>query len=280
MKSRILLTLEELAKGPHAMSDDLMLELKINQEQLSTRSDKLLRSILHNYSFFAVTTIDAFFQKIVRSFAREIGIQSGFKIELDQPKVISDVIDQMLSEMANDPQMIRWLTEFAIYQINQGKSWDTRNDIKRLSGELFSEFLVLNRHRVFKQLDDPEFMSNFIKSLNDRLNQLQHDFKSIGKNIKGILDRNNLSSEDFTHKSAGVGGYMEKVIEGKFTEPLKRVYAALKENKWYSKGSDSAVAVEQAIASGLANHLSLAVDYYLKNNREYQSLSQVIKYIF
>lgn len=280
MKSRILETLEQLAKGKHAMSSDLMLELNIDDTQLSARSDALLRSILHNYSFFAVTTIDAFFQKIVRSFAREIGIQTGFKIELDQPRVISEVIDQMLMEMADDPQLIKWLTDFAIYQINQGKAWDTRNDIKNLSRELFNEFLVLNKHRVFDQLNQPNFIHDFIESLRHRLETLGEGMKIIGKSLKTILENHHLTADDFTYKLAGVGGYIYKVIDGEFAVPGKRVYDALEQGKWYSKGSATASVVDQALAAGLADDLSSAVDYYFKHNKEYQSLQQVIKYIY
>lgn len=280
MKSRILETLEQLATGQHPMSSDLMRELNINEKQLSARADALLRSILHNYSFFAVTTIDAFFQKIVRSFAREIGIQTGFKIELDQPKVISEVIDQLLMEMADDPQLIRWLTDFAIYQINQGRSWDTRNDIKNLSGELFNEFLVLNKHKVFDQLNEPGFMQGFIQSLSSRLKELEQGMVEIGASLKAVMENQGLTSDDFTYKAAGVGGYMDKVINGNFAEPGKRVYDALEQGKWYSKGSDTAVAVDNAIAAGLADHLSEAIDYYFKHSKEYQSLNQVIKYIY
>ncbi|WP_262502059.1 UvrD-helicase domain-containing protein [Reichenbachiella faecimaris] len=280
MKSRILDTLEQLAKGQHAMSSDLMRELRIDEKQLSARSDALLRSILHNYSFFAVTTIDAFFQKIVRSFAREIGIQTGFKIELDQPKVISEVIDQMLMDMADDPQLIKWLTDFAIYQINQGKSWDTRNDIKNLSGELFNEFLVLNKHKVFDQLNQPNFIHDFILSLNQRREELVQDMRKIGANLKSVLENHHLTRDDFTYKAAGVGGYIDKVVDGDFAEPGKRVYDALEQGKWYSKGSDTGIAIENALTDGLADYLSAAIDYYFKYNKEYQSLQQVIKYIY
>lgn len=280
MKSRILDTLELLAKGQHVMSGDLMRELDISDSELSARADHLLRSILHNYSFFAVTTIDAFFQKIVRSFAREIGIQTGFKIELDQPKIISEVIDQMLSEMTNDAQLVRWLTSFAIYQINQGKSWDTRRDINNLSKELFNEFLVLNKDKVFGQLDHPGFVEEFVAHVHDKLNQLTEGMTGIGREIGRIYETYGLSADDFAYKSAGVGGYLDKIINGEFADPGKRVYEALEQGKWYSNNSERKEIIDQALAAGLADQLSKALDYYLANNREYQSLSQVVTYIY
>ncbi|UXX81373.1 UvrD-helicase domain-containing protein [Reichenbachiella carrageenanivorans] len=280
MKSRIQSTLKELAKGQNSMSADLMVELNINEQQLSERADALLKSILHNYSFFAVTTIDAFFQKIVRSFAREIGIQTGFKIELDQSKVISEVIDQMLADMANDPHLVKWLTDFAIYQINQGKSWDTRKDIKNLSGELFNEFLVLNKHKVFEQLSEPDFINNFIKSLNDRRTTLEQGMAAIGGKIKAILDRYGLAKDDFTQKARGVGGFFEGIAQGEFKDANNHTLKAIKEDVWYSKTSKTKDLVESAIGDGIQTLGAQALVYIEENGREYQSLNQVIKYIY
>ena len=47
-------------------------ELDISLEELQIRSQKLLSSILHDYSNFSITTIDQFFQRIIRSLAREL----------------------------------------------------------------------------------------------------------------------------------------------------------------------------------------------------------------
>ena len=62
---------------------------------------KYLNSILHDFSRFSVSTIDSFFQKILRAFARETGLHSGFNIELDHSAILSSAVDEMIASAAD-----------------------------------------------------------------------------------------------------------------------------------------------------------------------------------
>ena len=74
MKSRIVETLHELANGTqHTMRRELTELTGLSEAQLQERAKQVLSAVLHNYSHFAVSTIDSFFQRIIRSFAKEIG---------------------------------------------------------------------------------------------------------------------------------------------------------------------------------------------------------------
>ena len=53
-------------------------------ETLRKKADRCLCSILHDYSAFAVSTIDRFFQQTLRAFSREIGQFSSYQVELDR----------------------------------------------------------------------------------------------------------------------------------------------------------------------------------------------------
>ena len=68
--------------------------------EMSATSEKArnaLTAILHDYSNFQVSTIDKFFQQIFRSFARELGSFSNYRVELRDEDVLTRVIDQILS---------------------------------------------------------------------------------------------------------------------------------------------------------------------------------------
>ena len=75
MKRRILKELDVLAKDPQKSPylKDLQDQLKMPVAQLQARASQQLSAILHDYSAFAVSTIDRFFQQTLRSFSREIG---------------------------------------------------------------------------------------------------------------------------------------------------------------------------------------------------------------
>ena len=85
MKSRIIHELYQLAAGKP--SDYLQLLTSCyptGEAALRKQAKQLLTSILNDYSAFSVSTIDRFFQQTMRAFTREIGLQGGYNIEMDQ----------------------------------------------------------------------------------------------------------------------------------------------------------------------------------------------------
>jgi len=97
MKSRILDNLNRLATGQK--SDHLSVLITAtgkSEEWIRKESGEILNTILHDFSRFSISTIDSFFQKIVRAFAREVGLHSGFNIELDHNIILSSAVDEMI----------------------------------------------------------------------------------------------------------------------------------------------------------------------------------------
>ena len=78
MKNRIVGELYRLSGGQESKHlQPLIAALGITETELRARAGSVLQKILHAYSLFSVSTIDSFFQQIIRSFTREIGIQGG-----------------------------------------------------------------------------------------------------------------------------------------------------------------------------------------------------------
>ena len=76
----------------------------------SSRAEKLLRSLLHDYSAFSVSTIDRFFQQVLKSFSREIGQMADYQIELDRKSVIREAMDRILESLTSDDrQLLDWI---------------------------------------------------------------------------------------------------------------------------------------------------------------------------
>ena len=73
MKRRILKELAVLAEDPEVSPYYKELLAVADKETLQRRASAQLSGILHDYSSFAVSTIDRFFQQTLRAFSREIG---------------------------------------------------------------------------------------------------------------------------------------------------------------------------------------------------------------
>src|SRR5690606_14070947 len=98
MKERILEVLRKLTQkvDPEEMMDSTLLtHLRLSEEELKSRAYDVLTSILHHYSDFSISTIDSFFQRVVRAFAREMDLQAKFDIELDQAAVMERLVDRL-----------------------------------------------------------------------------------------------------------------------------------------------------------------------------------------
>ncbi|PIB34842.1 hypothetical protein BFP72_05200 [Reichenbachiella sp. 5M10] len=280
MKSRIVETLRDLGKGEHSMSVDLCEDLGLDGVQLKHRAQTVLNTILHNYSFFAVTTIDAFFQKVVRSFAKEIGIHTGFKIELDQNKVLGEVIDRLILKLSEDPQLLRWLTDFAISQINEGKSWDTYKSILSLSKELFKEQVVRHKEEMFAKLEDAEFMNQALDQVRSSVRDFERRYQKLGRDAVDFCEGNGLNESSFVYGEKGVAGYFYKVKEGEMKEPGARVTNALEKEAWVTKKSPDRDMVMQVVGSGLQGIVAEMVEYYEENIDRYQSLVQISRQLY
>ena len=104
MKERVLKELVQLRDRPEKSNhlELLAAHLNITTEQVAERAKESLDHLLNDYSRMAIGTIDSFFQILLRSFARETGISSGFTLELDADLVVSQVVDELIQESAPD----------------------------------------------------------------------------------------------------------------------------------------------------------------------------------
>ena len=75
MKSRILKEIHALASGAASpYLENLCRELSLDERSVRKRAAEVRSKILHDYSRFTVLTIDTFFQRILRAFIKELGI--------------------------------------------------------------------------------------------------------------------------------------------------------------------------------------------------------------
>ena len=98
MKSRILKELHILATVPASSDyhDCFVPDLFSDDDELSSRSAAVLRDILHDYSAFAVSTIDRFFQQTLKAFSREIGQFASYQVELYKESLVAESVDRVL----------------------------------------------------------------------------------------------------------------------------------------------------------------------------------------
>ena len=281
MKIRILSVLEELTKGDHPLTSELMEAAGLTREQVPERASQILSSILHNYSYFSVSTIDSFFQRVIRAFAREMGLQGGFRIELDEVQVLNDVIDKVLLEVGHNQNLTDWLIKFAETRVEDGKPWDTRREIGNLAKEIFKEQFKIFEPQVLAISKDKEFIPGFLAALKKVKTTFEGTLKGIGQEALAIIKTHNLAVTDFAYKESGPAGYLEKISNGKINEPGARALSSsLDVSKWFSKTNPLRETIKIAAEDGLIQLLQQAVEYYRVNKVPYESAMEVLRHLY
>ncbi len=278
MKSRIVEALEKLSKGEN---DDLKQKL-VNEGvsgNIEVSSAIVLKNILHKYSYFSVSTIDSFFHKVIRSFARELKLQLGYNIELDQQAVLDKITDNLLDDAGIDIDLTGFLEDYIYYSMEDEKGWKIDLKIKELAREIFSERYMIRAGSSNDLLKGRCKLKEFIGTLFAIKNEFESRMNLIAEDSSKLLDLYSLLIDDFPYKKAGFMNYLiNKIANGDFEPGIRAREAAEDIKKWTGKSSKSAVLV--AAENGLFDLLNSAVDNYDKNFTKYNTAVQLIKTIY
>jgi len=231
MKHRILGELKNLAAGKQSMYGDKLMEAVegLSAKDLQQHAIATYSSILHNYSRFAISTIDSFVQKIVRSFAYEIGLDAGFTLQLNADAVKEDLTVRLYALLdANEP-LRKWVVEMASARLGEGKNWDFKADMMELAGELFKERFQ-QFDAAMNTMTATEKVAAF-KKLKDRvhaaINKFENEMVAFGKTAVALVEANDLEPADFYYAKTGFINHFYKAANKSFGEAGARVTAFL-----------------------------------------------------
>jgi ATP-dependent exoDNAse (exonuclease V) beta subunit len=278
MKKRVIDFLADLA---NERNSDLKKQLEEEgvKGNIKELAQTTLNSILHNYSDFSISTIDSFFNRVLRSFSKELKLRVGFEIELDNKKVLNEIVDLMMKGIKEDGNLEKYLTDFVLSKINEDKGWDIEKDIKKLGNEIFRERYLekkfdLSGNGTIKGLGDSR---EKIKTLIDEINIIRKDFennlKSIGDKAERILKDNGLEIEDFSYGESGVMGFLTKKLKyDKNYEITKRVLSVYESGKgWFKEKSKKKTEIVQAVEAGLERLLNEAIEFIQSESKKYNT---------
>ncbi len=282
MKGRIIRELDLLAQDRESKQLQVLLKATgLSEIQLRTKASVILKRLLHHYSDFSVSTIDSFFQRIIRSFTRELGLQGTYSIELDTETLLTDVIDLLLAEAGNDKSLLTWLGDYAESLIERGENWNLRNGMRKLGKEIFREEFKSLSNLTFSQYGNREFLNNFRHELYTSYHAIEKEYKAFGYQAMSILDASGFIVDDFSKKGSGPAGFLVKLANGEFRKPTDTAeLAALNADKWFTKGSSDAIAIRSLAENVLMPLMQRVSSYYETHYRRYYTLEVVLKNMF
>lgn len=255
MKDRILTYLDAFANGRKSeLSEELQRELAMDAQTFRQHSQSVQSYLLHQYDQFSISTIDAFFQKVIRAFTREAGLVGDYRLEVDQEAVLEEVIDNLIDELGANKELTEWVVEFAKENLENERSWDVRQSLIEFSKEIFREEFKVIEDDLLDKTQAPGFFKDLMTQLRTKKFNFIKSIKSKANEALTIIHENNLNSSDFKYsggpynffkKASGISSVKDFDEEKKGKRPEKEFQIPA---NWPDKSTLSA-----SLVLGLAN---------------------------
>ena len=271
MKGRILKELYTLSRAPRESSyfEDFVPSVFPTEEALRQRASSQLSAILHDYSAFAVSTIDRFFQQTLRAFSREIGQFASYQVELDREGLVEESVDRILDGLTEaDRPLLEWLTDSAKADLERGVRFNLEEPLKKIALSLKStdhEEAV----RRFRINEDKAYSRERLKEIRKGCEAVVREFvrevKEASSAVLAVLEQHGVDPAESNR------GFMKALYA--YTDPDTRkaierpkpsfLEKALDSTQWFAQKKDSLrLELEGSLEGPLERFCALFGDRY------------------
>ena len=264
MKNRILEELTLLAEGDDstmrkAILKDFKEEKVVNIEDVITsRAQTVLNSLLHDYSRFNVSTIDHFFSQLIRHLAKELNLNLGYELDIDNQRALSESVDLLFAQA--DKKLLGWLKEFSLSQLDDDKGWDVRKNIASLGKKLFQESYLDIEETLSNNADKLEA---FIKLLRNTKKKFKESIIEFGKKGIEAAHKHHLQAGDFSRGMPYTQMSKMAKDEHSYADPPSATFMnALSLDTWHTKKCEKIDVIANARNSGMKEAHQGIVDMY------------------
>ncbi len=258
MKTRIIHELAVIAgleKGwtkESPYSDDLCSTFNCSREDLRTTAARALRDLLYDFNFFSVSTIDSFFQTILRSFAREAEVAGNYELELNDEAIIGMSVDKLLQDLNHGEEtkrttyLINWLSSYMTQLIEDGMPFNVfnrslpihRNLIKfidKITDDVYRE----NEEALLSYLSDETKFNEFKNRVYSQLRQIKRQTEEACESALEMISSTGMKEVVKLHIVNGLrkwanGGYSPDGYSKTLADAMDDISTAYKKPK---KGS-------------------------------------------
>ncbi|MCF0165533.1 MAG: UvrD-helicase domain-containing protein [Bacteroidales bacterium] len=205
-----------------------LFEYSLQTDKQGAWAKRMLISILHDYSNFSVTTIDRFFQQVMRSFAREMGTYSSYRVELDEAAVLNEAIDKMLDSLEDEEngELLSWMVKYALDHIKDGGSFKIQDELFSMS-QLFlkEDFRIFRKENEKGYVVDREVLTKVKAEARSVIESFENSLRDLSSKALKILSDNGLSLADMKGgESRTQFNRFKSWVKGNFKDPSKTFF--------------------------------------------------------
>jgi len=241
MKARVIDALIAISVSPkpegaaYYLLQDLKNELQLPEPVIRLKCEAVLRSMLHNYSDVAISTIDKFVHKVLRTFAFDLQVPFNFMVEMESDLLLQTAIERLLAKVGSDETLTRTLIDFILQKVDTEKNWRIEQDLLDFSRDLMKEQSAgfIKKLKPLQLEDFEKIRTKIYKFILDFETKLQ----KIGQQALDILSSNGINHSDLSSgANAGLGKYflyLTTVTTDKF-RPSPTHLKNVDQEKWYA----------------------------------------------
>ena len=238
MKERILKELSILSGGGASRYPEMLNEYG-SERRIREQAAYILKLILHDYSRFSVMTIDSFFQKIIRSFAREIRLNASFRTEIDNLQAMEDAVDLLFQEIESNELLMNWMILFLEENLEEGRSWDFKKELLRFGKEVEKEEFKVYGDEFLEMLTGKEQLNLYLSEIKKVITKAVTRLRRLGQEGIELISDSGLSYDQLKGGKNSFSNIFNKLVTGKFDSPSPTILAACDHLENWSKNTDT-----------------------------------------
>jgi ATP-dependent exoDNAse (exonuclease V) beta subunit len=242
LKERVVRNLIFLADPGNNRQEDavkyllpqLVTQINLTEAQISSRASVVLRLIMHHYSEFAISTIDSFTHRVIRTFAHDLKIPMNFEVELDAETMLSQSVDLLINEVGSDEQLTRVMVDFVEKKAGDEQNWQIERDLNEFAGTLLSESSIDAIGEIRKY--DLETFMKVRNKLVQWKSIWENTVKKLALEAVELINREHLTIDSFIQKKNSILVYLQNLAQGNFDKIKPNSYArtSLESGEWIS----------------------------------------------
>lgn len=218
MRERILHEVKMLAQAPgdSPYLEDLISETGKSEDYLQKQAATLLKIMLQHYEQISVSTIDSFFQRVLRAFAQELNIDSSYQVQLKTDELIELAVDKLVRDIDKNHQLYKWLSKELQRKIDEGKKFAVNKSINALAKEIYTEEINLEDLKTL----DFSLIEQLFQDLTRKKYILENENLSYIRKVMEQMEARNFTINDFSGKTRS---FMSALINKESLIDLKKV---------------------------------------------------------
>ena len=203
MKERIVARLQELSEGKCTDYETEFLKAHptTSAQELKQAAKEALDNLLFDYAQFNVSTIDSFFQTVLRHFVFELDCEYDYELQLEEDDALRQSVFSLLQTMSASSKgdhLLQWVKKFVLEKVRTNSDWNVFgssgiDDLVKFANILRNEEFMAYHQALQEYVSDfgsgsgKSRLSQFVAQIATKVKKKEEQMAKEESNIKDFI---------------------------------------------------------------------------------------------